>query len=257
MSSENIFTAIIITPFVILFVWGWTPFLISIAIILAVSVLFFIGYSIYDIKIGVPKQRKLFSEIKENCKKQEQEVIEKHLRQIRDLDNKYGECTKSIEFDIRSQFYSGGGTFYNCFRVYDGKSVIVFDWGKNVIKFSDILKVSIHDSIISNYSPISVTTTTSSKDVFGRAVAGYVLGGGIGAILGGATAPQETTFTYMDDQQHDYTILINTKDLSKPLVTIHMGDDLRATQEIVALIFSIIEKQRIHEFMKSQAKLAD
>lgn len=77
--------------------------------------------------------------------------------------------------------------------------------------------------------------------MFKRAVVGDIVGGSAGAVIGGATAKKETTFTQQDDTIiHSYTIIINIKDLVKPVISINLGSNGITANEIEGLINAVI-----------------
>lgn len=238
-------TPFIVLLFIVLLVAGWKPFFIFLGICVGIGILIILALIIYEEKVDRPKRIQRIQEIESlNAKEMDKEkkILAEHNKKLAELDEKYGKCTKYVIFDFRS--YHKRRIFHNFIRLYLESSVIVSDWGKTVINIADILRVSVHDSCKPNMGPVSAQTSTSGKSMLGRATAGYVIGGGVGAIIGGATAKQNTTFSYSDNEKHDYTVLINTKDLSNPLVKIHTKDDIRATEEIEALILAIINSPK-------------
>ncbi len=80
--------------------------------------------------------------------------------------------------------------------------------------------------------------------MIGRAVVGGVLTGGVGAIIGGATAKKESIVTPTEIHTEDqYNLLITTKTLSNPLITISFFDNVRLVQRCLATIKAIIHNK--------------
>ena len=76
--------------------------------------------------------------------------------------------------------------------------------------------------------------------MLGRAALGGLLFGGVGAIVGGATAEKETTYTIKDNPIfHNYTVCINVNDLSSPEIIIKT-EDLALANKILALTNAVI-----------------
>lgn len=72
-----------------------------------------------------------------------------------------------------------------------------------------------------------------------------VLTGGVGAVVGGATARKETTVKQENDKIiHDYTVIININSLSEPIVKIPLGTDGTKVNEIVGLMNVIISRKK-------------
>ena len=78
-----------------------------------------------------------------------------------------------------------------------------------------------------------------------RAIVGGVLTGGVGAVVGGATARKETTVKQENDKViHDYTVIVNINSLSEPIVKIPLGSDGAKVNEIVGLMNVIISRNK-------------
>lgn len=132
-------------------------------------------------------------------------------------------------------------------RVYiDQKKLILL--GK-VYSFSDIITFSIEDKskVKKGETTISTTSseTTSNGSMLGRAAVGGLLAGGVGAVIGGATAKKNTETTNIVNTRpdriiHDYYVNINTKDILNPLIIIHVGSESKTTNEIVALLNAVV-----------------
>lgn len=77
------------------------------------------------------------------------------------------------------------------------------------------------------------------------AVVGTLIGGSTGAIIGGATA-KKVTSGYSSDGGigYNYTVFINVKDLSNPLIKIKLYSNADKANEITALINAVIEFNR-------------
>lgn len=225
-------------PLCVLIFAGWKSFFISLGICVGIGVLILLARFLYEEKVERPKRIQMIEEWKAKALDEEETILKEHDKKISEIDSKYGECVKSIEFNFNTIYHKK--VFRDFVRVYPKSSVLVSDWGKIVLNFSDIVRVYVQDDFKPIQGPISSQTTTSGKSMLERAAAGYVIAGGVGAVIGGATAKQETTFTYSANEKHDFNILVNTKDFSNPLVKIHTGDDMQATQEIEATILAII-----------------
>ncbi len=81
--------------------------------------------------------------------------------------------------------------------------------------------------------------------MLGRAVVGGLIAGGAGAIIGGATAKQNTSTTSVINQgtdvtRHNYTVWISVQDIANPMIQIPIGKDGAKVNEIVALMSAII-----------------
>jgi len=115
--------------------------------------------------------------------------------------------------------------------------------GERIFNLSDIISFSISDNSQQIFTPSTSRTKTNTGSVIGRAVVGGVLTGGVGAIIGGATAKKETvteggtTFT-----THDYSVHLSMDNISEPLLTIHIGSNSVEMEQAKALFNVIIKR---------------
>lgn len=73
---------------------------------------------------------------------------------------------------------------------------------------------------------IKAVSSTNTGSLAGRSIAGALIGGEAGAIIGGATAKKETIFRQDNDKViHDYTLVVNVCDLNNPMLLIKIGRD--------------------------------
>lgn len=74
-----------------------------------------------------------------------------------------------------------------------------------------------------------------------RAAVGGLLLGGAGAVIGGGTASKQTVTNQEADKiYNDYTALINTKNISNPIIRVHVGNDGSKANDIIALVNAVI-----------------
>mgnify|MGYP007012483844 CR=1 FL=1 len=167
------------------------------------------------------RRRKLAEKFQKEA--EEKEKIEKELEK-KEIE-KYGSCTKSIKwwFDARTYLI----------RVYEETKIIRIK--DEDYKFSDIIGVDYMDKVQKSGT---MTTTTNGKSLAGRALVGGLVAGGLGAAVGAVTAKQQTS--YIDNDVHDYVILINTKILSKPLIELRIANNISQVNEIIATLNAVI-----------------
>lgn len=115
---------------------------------------------------------------------------------------------------------------------------------QNEYSFDEIIDVDIEDIITQHTTGGDIVTKTKTGSMIGRAVVGGVLTGGVGAIIGGATAKKESTVTPTEiHTEHRYNLLITTKNISNPLITISFSDNARLAQKCLATIKAIIHNK--------------
>ncbi|MDD3238629.1 MAG: hypothetical protein PHW47_00795 [Lachnospira sp.] len=152
-----------------------------------------------------------------------------------DLISKYGEPDKTIIFE----------------ELNLQKEIIVFGkvnriWllGKD-LPMSDVLSCSFNDNQRIEKGSVSYETKTSTGNMAKRAIIGGVLTGGVGAVVGGATARKETSVKQENDKViHDYTVIININSLSEPILKIPLEADGAKVNEIVGLMNVIINRNK-------------
>ena len=168
-----------------------------------------------------------------------------HKNYLSSLVEKYGDCDKTISLNLQIQ------------HGYD--EILVFSQSKHVViankeySFSDILDCIVNDDIkeketFQTFSGDSFATSkTNTGSMIGRTIAGGVLLGGAGAIIGGSTAKKDTiikhgteTSIHNKELEHNYTVTITVKDISNPVIYINVGNDTRLKDQIVSLMKVII-----------------
>lgn len=123
-----------------------------------------------------------------------------------------------------------------------GRSNRIWLFGRD-LPMSDILGCSFIDNPEVIKGQVTSSTQTNTGNMLQRAFLGGVLLGGIGAIIGGNTAKQETiTHVENDRLTHDYTVIININSLSAPLVKVNLGNDTALVNEIIGLMSVIINR---------------
>ncbi|MCD8211264.1 MAG: hypothetical protein LUC37_06975 [Prevotella sp.] len=111
----------------------------------------------------------------------------------------------------------------------------------NMYPYSNILSCTFSDNKRTIKGETELKTKTSTGSMLGRAVVGGVLTGGIGAAVGAATAGKKTVASNKEDTViHDYTVIVNTNNISNPVIRIACGEDEVLTNNIVGLINAII-----------------
>lgn len=176
----------------------------------------------------------------------------KHEQLMRDYSNylsnlkaKYGNCDKSI------RLHSKITELPSEILVFGQSKYVVIE--KKEIPFSDILDCTYNDDVKETETiktfreDSSATTKANTGSMIGRSVAGGLLFGGVGAIVGGSTAKKDTIIKHGTDTsihnkeiEHNYTVAITVKDISNPVIKINVGNDTALKDEIVSLMKVII-----------------
>uniref|UniRef100_UPI004025DFB5 hypothetical protein n=1 Tax=Alloprevotella sp. TaxID=1872471 RepID=UPI004025DFB5 len=125
--------------------------------------------------------------------------------------------------------------------------LIVFDKAKKLwlcgheVSIDDINSFAIDDESVVLKGQIKAVTSTNTGSLAGRSIAGALIGGEAGAIIGGSTAKKETIFEQENDKViHDYALFVNLCDLNNPMLLIKIGANKNKAMEINALMQAIM-----------------
>lgn len=133
--------------------------------------------------------------------------------------------------------------------VNEKNKIIVVD--EEVFDWCDIISFEVKDNSVvctsSFTKPSLATTTTDTGSMLGRAVVGGLVSGGIGAVIGGATASKTTTIkngttTTTSKTTHDYSINITVNRIKNPIIVIKLGPDENKTDQLAGVLAVIINQ---------------
>ena len=231
----------------------------SIGFLITLMLFAIIIYSYRHAKLNREKRKKKEEEISNQMQIKERERIERQrqaeeqLKQLQEKENeyvsslteKYGNCDKTIK--IRQLHPKN---FVDILVFTQSKHVVI---AKKELSFSDILECTVNDDIkvmetVQTFRDnSSATSKTDTGSMIGRAIAGGVLLGGAGAIIGGSTAKRNTVIEHGTDTsihnkeiEHNYTVAITVKDISNPVININVRSDTALKDEIFSLMKVII-----------------
>ena len=121
--------------------------------------------------------------------------------------------------------------------------LIVFDKAKKLwlcgheVSIDDINSFVIDDESTIQKGQITAVTSTDTGSMAGRSIAGALIGGEAGAIIGGATAKKQTVLKQENDKIiHDYALVVNIRDINNPMLLIKIGRNKNKAMEINALM---------------------
>lgn len=146
-------------------------------------------------------------------------------------------------YGVNRKTFNYGNRLKNIQVIVNEEKELVRICDKNY-SFCDIIDFKITDNSKDIYTPAQYETKTNTGSMLGRAVVGGILTGGIGAIIGGATAKKETIQTKGEVHQtsHDYTIHICVNNINEPQLKIRFYSDSKSTEEFAGLLTYIINK---------------
>ena len=172
-----------------------------------------------------------FSKEEKIKKQKEIEDQEKNKNKLEELKSTFNApITKVINYDIKKFVF-----------ISEEKSLIMLN--EHIYHFKEILDFTLSDNSVVVFTPTTSKTTTNTGSMLGRAIVGGVLTGGVGAVIGGATASQTTqTSEGTSHTKHDYTLVITVNNLSNPVENIHIGSSENYAREISSILSIIVSR---------------
>lgn len=196
----------------------------------------------------------LFSLISYELRKDDADKLKYEARKKEEEDwRKNVERNYKTELDVLVQQYGELTKNFNLGNMTKEDSICIFENTKNawilgkVYSFDKIVDCSISDNNHIKKAEVIYKTSTSTGNMIGRAVVGGILTGGVGAVVGGATASKNTVAVPKGEDEliHDYTVILNVDDLSAPIIHIPCKTNAAMAEEIYA-IFSLIIKRNVN-----------
>lgn len=155
----------------------------------------------------------------------------------------YGECSADITLGY--------------FEIYDTKKhIYVFEERRILllrnepIRFESILGFELKDnqSTITQMTSPKYKTSTSTRSMVGRAIVGGILTGGVGAVVGAATAKKTTEVVEEGKTKtlikHKYSILLKIDDMSNPVRIIEFGRYVDIAEKVANVISLILVRNQ-------------
>ena len=180
------------------------------------------------------EEEALEREEKEREEKEEKE--NKYKDAVNSLIDKYGEMTCQVivvEQSFESNVY-----------VFESSKIIVANG--NAYHFSDIKGATIEYDKTTTKGEVEYKTKTSTGSMIGRAVVGGVLTGGVGAVIGGATADKKTVAVpkSYDRTVYSYRVIVSTNLLACPTIKIDCHHRREAAKNIASIINIISDRNK-------------
>ncbi len=168
-------------------------------------------------------------------------------KQLEKYVNSFGKVSKEIFFYDSERIDIIDPEITDRVFIFEDKSIIILN-GKP-INFKDIIAFKLTDDehIIYQNSETTFKTSTSTGSIIGRAIIGGVLLGGVGAIIGGATAKKNTTTISTPQNSivyHDYKIYITINSLTDPQIVLELDYHENAINEIVSVLSIILDRNK-------------
>ena len=192
------------------------------------------------------------SEKRKQDKEEQKEVL---LAKMVEEDNK--KEYEKYEFELSSLSYNYG-QITNEYDLSDelniNKRVLVFAESQKIwiigkiYDFKDIIGCSVNDNSHVKKADVTYKTSTSTGSMIGRAVVGGVLTGGVGAVIGGATASKKTMAVPSgnDTVVHNYTVVININSFTTPVIYLKCYNDENLRDNLLG-IFNVIIRQNTQQ----------
>lgn len=159
---------------------------------------------------------------------------------LAELESKWGKCTKDIGINYGREFHLSDRIY-----VFEESEKIALDG--IVYDFKDIIGFSLLNKSKTVYNAYS--TGKSKKDLgsmVARGIAGKIIGGDVGAVIGALSTPDEyeEDTEYDMDQENDYKIYVNVNSITSPTVRLDVGDFENDAYEISNLLNVILTRNQ-------------
>lgn len=173
----------------------------------------------------------------EELKKCQQFAVEQKFTEDFDLLEKgHGKCDKIVKM---------GDNIEDCVIAFSSSQQLFIKG--DLVKFESILRCYLIDNdttITTSTGRTDSTTQNNTGTTVGRAIVGGMVAGGVGAIIGGTTAKKETVSTHrttsVTKTKHDYVVVLEIKDIVKPIIKIPCAENEDASCEILGMVNAII-----------------
>ncbi len=194
----------------------------------------FIFGGILAIVYLIKKEEQIAKEKKKKRAEEWDAVVSRKKEQLDNYISKYGPLDKTIQYKYLSKYV---------IYVFESSSIIIID--DKPVKFENIVSYEVNDNTkILRSSQDLAYTETNTGSLIGRTIVGGLIGGGVGAIIGGVTASKKTTVYHSPEIiDHNYSIKIKLNEISNPIITIDLGSDPKNVLEEIVDILSIIIKR--------------
>lgn len=176
----------------------------------------------------------------------EQKRIDKVLSKMQEFNDSFGELSKDI---VIRKFYGESYIYDTSDRVliYESSSKIIIR--NRIFNFEDIIAFNLVDDeeIIYQNSVSTSKSETSAGSMIGRALVGGALLGGVGAIIGGATAKKNIITTNTPQPKsviHNYKVNIIVNSISNPQIIINLDNYKDMAGTLVAILSVIVERNK-------------
>lgn len=159
---------------------------------------------------------------------------------LAELESKWGKCTKDIAVNYGRVFYLSDRIY-----VFEESEKIALDG--TVYDFKDIIGFSLLNKSKTIYNAYS--TGKSKKDLgnmVARGIAGKMIGGDVGAVIGALSTPDEyeEDTEYDIDEENDYKIYVNVNSIASPTIRLDVGDFEDDAYEISNLLNVILTRNK-------------
>ena len=176
----------------------------------------------------------------EDWKEKERIAENKYIETKNQFMSKYGELTKEIMCNC-SEWMESEEYLAKKFQILffeESKTVVI---NNSPLRFEDIISCELKDNetIIGQSS----VTKTSTGSILGRAVVGGILGGGIGAVIGGLTAKQNT----VSDEgmvEHNFIVNLIVNRIDSPSISLCFYENEDNAREAYSVFCVLIERNK-------------
>ena len=172
-----------------------------------------------------------------------QKQQEEFQAQVDELKRQYGECTLNVCIDCFQKYVLANHVF-----IFEESEILYV--ANESIPFEKILAFELKDnqSTITKTTSPKYKTSTNTGSMLGRAVVGGVLTGGVGAVVGAATANKTTTVVEEGKTtttvKHNYRITLTIDDMANPVRVIDCKSYQDRAEQIANVLNIILHRNQ-------------
>lgn len=221
---------------------GWLFFCLFVLSVIAFFIVMLISIPDYR------KNREIQYQIYKQKDIERKKGLLEYRNQKKSFIDLFGEISNELSLAEKTFYGHNDPKITETVFVFESTSKLVIN--TKILDFSDLIAFELksNEQIIYKSSVSTSKSSASTGSMIGRAVVGGVLFGGVGAVVGGATATKNTT-TINSPQQanvtHNYKIHIIVNSITEPQIVIDLRKNEEAANELVAVLSVILERKRL------------
>lgn len=190
--------------------------------------------------VGNKKREKELAQIQKEVEEESEKEWAIYDRQLKTLEEKYGEPTRQF-------------ILFPDYLEYEKRCIYIFETERKIFMnnscydFKDIIGYSLHiDNQMIITSSTSSIEKTNTGNLLGRTIGGAVIGGGLGAVIGGVSASRSSEGRTVSEttSRHNYILYVKINSISNPLIPLDFTVHRESAEEFATILDIIIASNK-------------